>query len=161
MHFEAEHAVALGFFLFLAVLAYYGVHRMIVGALDARINGVKEELAAAEKLRADAQALLASFEAKRKAAEDEAAGIVAQAKTEAEAMQKEAQARLAEFVARRTKQAEDKIANAEAQAAADVRAAAADAAVRAAEAVLKTETTGQTAANLVDQGIKQIARLAS
>jgi len=36
MALEAEHFVALGFFLFLAVLAYYGVHSKIVGALDAR-----------------------------------------------------------------------------------------------------------------------------
>ena len=42
-----------------------------------------------------------------------------------------------EFVARRTKMAETKIAQAEAQAVADVRAAAADAAVAAAEKILR------------------------
>ena len=69
MLLEAEHFVALGFFLFLAVLAYYGVHSKLVGALDGRIDGVKKELAEAQKLREEAQTLLASFEAKRKAAE--------------------------------------------------------------------------------------------
>lgn len=159
MHLEAEHFVAIGFFLFLALLAYYGVHSKIVGALDARIAGVKKELAEAEKLRAEAQTLLASFEKKRKDAETEAAAIVAQAKQEAELMAKESQARLTDFVARRTKQAEDKIAMAEAQAANDVRAAAADAAVKAAETVLSTDARGPAGAGLVDRGIKDIARL--
>jgi F-type H+-transporting ATPase subunit b len=159
MHLEAEHFVAIGFLLFIAVLAYYGVHSKIVGALDARIDGVKGELAEAQKLRDEAQALLASFEAKRKEAEAEAAAIVAQARQEAELLAREAQERTADFIARRTKQAQDKIAQAEAQAASDVRAAAADAAAKAAEVVLKSEVKGATGAGLVDQGIKDIARL--
>ena len=159
MHLEAEHFVAIGFFLFLAVLAYYEVHTKLIGALDARIDGVKKELAEAQKLREEAQTLLASFEVKRKQAEAEASAIVAQAKQEAEMLDKESQERLTDFVARRTKQAQDKIAQAEAQAASDVRAAAADAAASAAEAVLKTETKGAAGASLVDQGIKDLGRL--
>ena len=159
MALEAEHFVALGFFLFLAVLAYYGVHSKIVGALDARIDGVKKELAEAQKLREEAQALLASFETKRKAAEADAAAIVAQAKQEAELLAKESQERMTDYIARRTKQAQDKIAQAETQAANEVRSVAADVATRAAEAVLKTETSGAGGAALVDQGIKDIGRL--
>jgi F-type H+-transporting ATPase subunit b len=60
---------------------------------------------------------------------------------------------MAEFVARRTKQAEAKIALAEAQAAADVRAAAADQAAKAAEVVLRQETKGPTAADLISREI--------
>ena len=48
-----------------------------------------------------------------------------------------------EFVARRTKMAETKIAQAEAQALADVRAAAAEAAVAAAEKILTADREGQ------------------
>lgn len=159
MQLGAEHFVALGFILFLGLLAYYGVHSKIVAALDSRIDGVKKELAEAEKLRAEAQSLLASFEKKRKDAEVDAAAIVAQARQEAELMAQESQARLTDFVARRTRQAEDKIAMAEAQAANDVRAAAADAAVKAAETVLASETRGPGGAGLVDRGIKDISRL--
>ena len=159
MLLEAEHFVAIGFFLFLAVLAYYGVHSKIVGALDGRIDGVKKELAEAQKLREEAQSLLASFDAKRKAAEADAAAIVAQAKQEAELLAKEAQERMTDYIARRTKQAEDKITQAEVQAANEVRSVAADVATRAAEAVLKTETAGAGGAALVDQGIKDLGRL--
>ncbi|MDE2578114.1 MAG: ATP F0F1 synthase subunit B [Hyphomicrobiales bacterium] len=158
MQLEAEHFVALGFFIFLAVLAYFGVHRMLIDSLDARIAGVKKELDEAQKLRSEAQTLLASFEQKRKDAEAEAAAIVAQARQEAANLAKENQERLADFVARRTKQAEDKIAIAETQAASDVRAAAADAAVKAAESVLKADKAA-VGGSLVDQGIKDIGRL--
>ena len=61
-----------------------------------------------------------------------------------------------EFVARRTKQAEAKIAFAEAQAAADVRAAAADHSARAAEIVLRAETQGATGEELVSREISSL-----
>ena len=65
---------------------------------------------AAAKLRDEALALLASFERKAAEAETNAAEIIANAKAEAETLAKEAADRLADFVARRTKQAEAKIA---------------------------------------------------
>jgi F-type H+-transporting ATPase subunit b len=74
-------------------------------------------------------------------------------------MSKEAQARIEEYVARRTKQAQDKIAQAEAQATADVRSAAADAAVKAAETVLKSSAGGPDGSIFVDQGIASVKAL--
>ena len=61
-----------------------------------------------------------------------------------------------EFVARRTKMAETKIAQAEAQALADVRAAAADAAVAAAEKILRETAKGKIADDLIAQGIADV-----
>ena len=74
-------------------------------------------------------------------------------------MAKEAQQRLEDYVARRTKQAQDKIAQAEAQATSDVRAAAADAAVKAAETVLKTSSAGAGGHGFVEQGIASVKTL--
>ena len=159
-HFDAEFFVACGFLLFVALLGYLGVHRLIAKGLDARITRVKAELAEAERLRREAGDLLASFAAKRKAAEAEAAEIVAQARAEADLLAKEAHARMEDFVARRTRQAQDKIAMAEAQAAADVRAAAADAAVRAASIVLKQDVNSGHGGALVDRSIADLRRLA-
>ncbi len=153
---DAEFFVALGFVLFVMVLGYLGVHKTLGGALDNRIEKIKDELAEAARLRAEAQALMQSFTAKTAEAEAQAAGIIAQAKMEAEAMAKETQQRLEEYVARRTKQAEDKITQAEAQATADVRAAAADAAIKASETVLKTRPAG---ADFVGPGIASIKTL--
>jgi F-type H+-transporting ATPase subunit b len=69
---------------------------------------------------------------------------------------KETAERMADFVVRRTKQAETKIAMAEAQASADVRAAAADHAVKAAEVVLRDQTQGATGADLVTREISSL-----
>ncbi|WP_294538006.1 ATP F0F1 synthase subunit B [uncultured Rhodoblastus sp.] len=156
---DAEFFVALGFILFVMVLGYLGVHKTLGGALDGRIAKIKDELAEASRLRAEAQALMQSFAAKTAEAEAQAASIVAQARAEAEAIAKETQVRLEEYVARRTKQAQDKIAQAEAQATADVRAAAADAAVKAAETVLKTSASGAGGAGFIQEGISSIKTL--
>jgi F-type H+-transporting ATPase subunit b len=61
-----------------------------------------------------------------------------------------------DFVARRTKTAESKIAMAEAQAVADVRAAAADAAVTAASAILSQSVKGDIANDLLSRGIAEV-----
>jgi F-type H+-transporting ATPase subunit b len=71
-------------------------------------------------------------------------------------MMQEAEAKMSEFVVRRTKMAEAKIAQAEAQALADVRSSAVDAAVAAAERILKDVTNGKVAEDLFARGIQDI-----
>ena len=153
MVIDAEFYVTLGFIVFVCLLLYLGVHKMVLSALDARGAAIADELAQAQKLRAEATALLASFDRKKAEAEAEAAAIVADARVQAEQMARDAAERMNDFVARRTKQAESKIAFAEAQASADVRAAAADQAVKAAEIVLRDQTQGADGASLVTHEI--------
>ena len=160
MHFlmEAETWVAIAFVIFLGILAYVGVHRTILNALDKRSARIKTELDEARQLRDEAKALLAEYQNKKGEAQREADAIVAGAKADAERMAAEADAKLQDFIARRTKMAETKIAQAEAQALADVRAAAAEAAVTAAEKVLAKTATGKVADALVTQGIADVQK---
>jgi F-type H+-transporting ATPase subunit b len=155
---EAEFWVAMGFIVFVALLGYVGVHRTMTKALDDRTERIKAELDEARRLKEEAAALLAEYQRKRHEAENEAADIVAGAKAEAERLAVEAKARMEEFVARRTKLAETKIAQAEAQATADVRSAAADAAVAAAEAILRREAKGERAGELIARGIDDVRK---
>jgi len=159
MELNEEFWVAIGFILFLVLLAYMGVHSKIAKTLDHRADRIKAELAEAARLKAEAAALLASFVKKKAEAEAEAAAIVAQAKLEAEAIAKDAHERMAEFVTRRTKQAEAKIATAEATATAEVRAAAADAATKAAEIVLTSQAKAGLGDELVTKSITDLKRL--
>lgn len=154
--FDAEFVVAIGFGIFLGLMVYLGMHRKINSALDNRAARISAELAEAARLRAEAQALLASFEQRRTEAEAEAAAVVAQAHAEAEIVASEARTRMTEFLQRRTKQAEEKIGVAETQAAAEVRAAAADAATKAAEIVLRGEAQGAFGAELIAKGIADL-----
>jgi F-type H+-transporting ATPase subunit b len=155
---EAEFWVALGFFVFLGLLGYLGVHRQLGKSLDDRAARIKAELDEAKKLKEEAAALLADYQRKRGEAEHEAADIIAGAKEEAERLAADAKVKLDEFVARRTKLAETKIAQAEAQAAADVRAAAAEAAVAAAEKILAQQTKGDLAGQLIAKGIEDVRK---
>jgi F-type H+-transporting ATPase subunit b len=162
MEIDPEFFVLLGFLVFVGVLIYVGAHRVVLKALDARGEAIAAELSQAAKLRDEATALLASFEKKSAEAEANAAAIVAEARAQAEQLGVEAAERLKEFIARRTKQAEAKIALAEAQAAAEVRAAAAEHAARAAEVVLSDQMKGSAGADLVSREIGQIrGRLSS
>lgn len=155
---DAEFWVAVAFVIFVAGMGYLGVHRMVAKSLDERAGRIKAELDEARKLKDEAAQLLAQYQRKRQEAEGEAQEIIAGAKAEAERLAIEAKAKIEEFVARRTKMAETKIAQAEAQAAADVRAAAADAAVAAAEKILTLQTTGNLAAELISRGIEDVRK---
>jgi F-type H+-transporting ATPase subunit b len=155
---EAETWVAIGFVIFLGVLAYMGAHRRVIDGIDRRQARIKAELEEAVRLREEAQAVLAEFERKAREAENEAASIIAGAEAEAERLATEAKARMEDFVVRRTKMAEAKIAQAEAQALADVRAAAADTAVAAAEKILSAAAKGKVAEDMLARGIEDVKK---
>jgi F-type H+-transporting ATPase subunit b len=146
----------IGLVLFVAVLVYVGLPRIIGGMLDKQIAKIETDLAEAKRLREDAAALLVEYEQKRVAAEKEAEGIVIAAKQEAERLTAEAQTSLADLVARRTKSVEDKIAQAEAQAIAEVRARSAELAVEAARVVL-TDEMNKKGGKVVDDAIADVA----
>lgn len=154
--FTPEFWVAVSFVIFVGILIYVGAHKMILGALDQRTAMIKAELDEARRLKEEAQALLAQYKRKQDEAEQEAAGIIVGARAEAERLAAEAQAKTEEFLARRTKLVETKIAQAEAQAVADVRNAAAEAAVAAAEQVLKETVKGKVAGDLIGKGIAEL-----
>jgi F-type H+-transporting ATPase subunit b len=153
---SAEFWVGVAFVIFWGILFYYGVPQRVLSSLDGRGRRVADELAEANRLRMEAEALLREFETKRAAAEREAAEIVSSARDEAERLARETQEKMADFVKRRTATAETKIAQAEAQAAAEVRAAAVDAAVRASERVLRGELSGPAAEALVAKSLNDV-----
>lgn len=148
--------VGVSFFIFLGILTYFGVPKAIVAALDGRGEKVAQELAEARRLRMEAEKLLAEYEAKRKAAETEAASIIAAAGEEAQRLAAEAEAKLNDFVTRRTKSAQEKIAQAESQAEADVRAAAAEAATKAAEIIIRAQVGGKAGDALFAAGLDEV-----
>ena len=156
MVLEAEFWVAVAFVIFVGILVYVGVPRMLIGALDARAKRVQAELDEARRLKEEAQKLLAEYKSKQRQADEEAAAIIAGAKAEAERIAAESKTKMEEFVARRTKLAETKIAQAEAQAVADVRAAAAEAAAAAAEKILTESVKGKVADDLITRGIGDV-----
>jgi F-type H+-transporting ATPase subunit b len=156
MFAEPEFWVAVAFVILMGVFVYFGVHNTVLRALDHRSERIKAELDDARRLKEEAAKLLAEYKARRATAEREAQEIIASAKADAERIAVESKSKIEDFVARRTKTAESKIALAEAQALADVRAAAADAAVTAASRILSRTVTGQVADDLLAKGISEV-----
>jgi len=154
---DAHFWVGVALVVFIAILAFVGVPRLAMGALDAKAARVQAQLDEATQLREEAQALLAKIQADREASEKLAVEILANARAQAKLMQDETQAKLAEQLQRRGELAERRIATAEAQAAADVKAAAADLAAQMAEQVLSARLAGAKSDPLVDSAIGQLA----
>ena len=156
MFTEPETWVAIAFVILMALFAYLGIHRTVLKALDHRAERIKAELDDARRLKDEAAKLLAEYKNKRASAEREAAEIISSAQADAQRIAAEAKTKIEDFVARRTKTAESKIALAEAQAVADVRAAAANAAVAAASNILSQSVKGSVADDLLAKGIAEV-----
>jgi F-type H+-transporting ATPase subunit b len=143
-------------FLILMGAAFKKVSAAFISGLDARAGRIKAQLQEAEKLREDAQSLLADYQRKQRAAAQEAEAIVAQAKNEAQRMREQAQADLQEALKRREQQALQKIAQAEAEALDEVRKQAVDLALAASARLMADNLDDDRAARLVDEAISDL-----
>jgi F-type H+-transporting ATPase subunit b len=152
----AEFWVGIAFVVFVLILLYYQVPKLIAKALDDRSEAIRKELDEARRLREEAQDLLADYQKKHRNVGQEAESILESARREAEAFAHETRTTLKDTLERRTQQAEDKIARAETQAVDDVRAAAIDLALAAAEKIMREKTAGPGGAPLVDQSIRDL-----
>ena len=139
---------------FLGILVYLKVPAKLLEALDNRSEKIRSDLDKARRLREEAQALLAEYQRKFSAVEEEAQAIINQAKHEADAMAEDARARMEEYVTRRTKAVEQRIAQAEATAISEVKARAVDVAAAAAARIAAAKSEGVVGDRLVDAAIK-------
>jgi F-type H+-transporting ATPase subunit b len=153
----AHFWVGAAFVVFLVILVMAGVHKFAWKALGDAGDKVRAQLDEANRLRQEAEVLLARIKADRDASEKLSAEILANAEEQAKRMQAEAQERLVEQIERRGQLAERRIATAEAQAAAEVKAAAGELAAQMAEQVLAARIAGAKSDPLIDGAIGQLA----
>lgn len=155
---DPETWVAIAFVLFVFVVLYYKLPHRIVQALDQRSAAIARELEEAQKLRAEAEALLADYKQRAENAQTEAGAIVAQAEREAEAYAKEARASFDEMIARRLNVAEQKIKLEEEKARKQIRAQAAELAISAAEQLIEQKMTGKLAEEAISTSLDRIKK---
>ncbi|WP_136636505.1 F0F1 ATP synthase subunit B [Pseudooceanicola onchidii] len=153
---NTDFIVLLAFILFVAVLFYFGVPKMLGGMLDKRADQIKSELDEAKSLREEAQALLASYERKQKDVQAQADRIVATAKAEASDAAEQAKKDLEASIARRLAAAEDQIASAEASAVKEVKNRAVTIAVAAARDVITSQMKAADANKMIDDAIETV-----
>ena len=149
--------VALAMLAVFALLIWKKVPGAIANALDTKIALIRDQLAEAEALRTEAEALKAEYEKKAKSADKDRAALIERAKHEAEEIVAKAKSDAEALIERRGRMAEDKIAAEERVAVELLRTAAADAAAKAAARLIAERHDAATDAKIVDQAIKEIA----
>lgn len=153
---DPEFWVAIGFVLFIVVLVRQGVHRAIGKALDGRGQRIAFEMTEAARLRAEAQALLEAAQARYTRAEADAATIIEQSRTAAAALAAKAEADLGATIARRSADAQGRIAVAERAAIGGLRARVASLATAAAGRVIAEDADPALHARLADRAICEV-----
>ncbi len=148
--------VAIAFILFVGVLLYLKVPKMVAKMLDDRAAGIRTEIDEARALQEEAKQILASYERKRKEVSEQSASIIAAAKVESEAAAAQAQADLKETIARRLAAAEDQIQSAQDAAVREVKDKAVAVAVAAARDVISKGMAAKEANALIDAAIKDV-----
>ncbi|MGH6890817.1 MAG: F0F1 ATP synthase subunit B [Dongiaceae bacterium] len=149
--------VYLGFVIFVIAVGPK-LWRALAQLLDRRALRIKSDLDEAQKLKDEAQALLAEYQRKQRDAMREAEEIIANAKGLAQRQIKEAGKKLEENLARREKASLEKIAQAEAQALTEVRREAVDVATAAAARIIRSQVDGARGAALIDQAISEVEK---
>jgi F-type H+-transporting ATPase subunit b len=150
---DATFFALVALIMFLGIVFWAGAHKTAGKALDDRSTQIAKDLADAKRLREESEALLNEYKQKRLDAEKEAADIVSRARADATAYGEEAKRKLSDSLERRTKQAEQKIAMAEASATKDVRAAATELAIAAASRVLADGAKGTGGSKMIEDSI--------
>ena len=145
--------VSLAMLVFIGILLWKGVPKLITGGLDAKIAAIREQLDEAKKLREEAEALRAEYAAKIANAEKDAAAMIDHAKVEADGIVAKAESDAKEMIARRERMATDKIAAAERGAVEELRAKAAAAATEAARDLIAAKHGVEADRALVDEAI--------
>lgn len=154
---EAAGIVSLSMLVVLALLLWKKVPGAIGRALDSKIAVIREQLAEAESLRKEAEALKAEYQAKADTAGAEAEAMLTRARGEAEAIVAKAQTDAEALVARRTKMAEDKIAAEELAAVNELRTAAAEASAKAAARLIAERHDPAADEALINRSIGELA----
>lgn len=156
---DATVWVSLAMAIFIVILLVKKVPALIGQSLDGKIATIRAQLEEASKLRAEAEALKAEYQAKLADAEKDAAAMRARAEEEAALMVAEAKATTTDLVKRRQKMAEDKIAAAERTAIAEIRAKAVSAATAAATSLIAGHHDAAADKAIVDGTIRSLGSI--
>ena len=148
--------VALAMLTVFAIMLWKRVPALIAAALDKKIAGIREQLDTASKLRDEAAALKAEYEAKAKAADEEIAVLKAAAEKQAADVVAKAKDDAAQLIARHKAVAEAKIGAAERAAVDELRARAAGAAAAAAGELIAEQHGAEADRQLADQIIAKL-----
>ncbi len=147
--------VLLGFLIFVAFV-YKRAATIVTTKLDERADNIRKQIEEARTLREEAQAMLAQYQRQQRDAEKAAAGLVADAKVQADNLLKQAQVDAEAAAERQKKMAEARIAQMEAHAVAEIRAVAAEVAVQATRSLIEQNMDAGKANTILADSIEKL-----
>jgi len=142
--------------IILVLVLWKPVKEQLIGALDRRADQIRRELDEAQRLREEAQALLAKHQRQLHDGEGLAASILQHGAEENERVEKQLRADLTASIERRTRAAEERIAQEEASAVAEIRGKAADLAIRTTRRLLAEQLDPAKEQDLISSAIKDV-----
>ncbi|MBI3812483.1 MAG: F0F1 ATP synthase subunit B [Nitrospirae bacterium] len=131
---------------------------VILRMLEEREKKIRNDLDQAERLKLEAQLLLAQYEAKLKSIHDQARTILEAASKQALLQLEENEQRMEQEAQRMLAEARSEIQRDQLQAVREVRRAAVDLTLLAAEKVLSRSLTGADHRRLIDEAVQETAR---
>ena len=144
--------------IILIVLVWKPFKLHVLGGLDKRAEQIKSELDEAKRLHEEAKEMLARHRRQLHEGKSLAADIQAQAEAETERLQQRLKDEFEQLVERRTRQAEERIAQEEARAMAEVRSRAADLTVATTRKLLTEKLGGDAAQRVMKASIGEVTK---
>jgi F-type H+-transporting ATPase subunit b len=146
---------AVSFAILLFLLKRYAFPA-ITEMLDARERSIAQNLAKAEQARKEAEQLLAEYQAKLNAAQQQAAAMLDQARKQAQQASDENQRRVKEETDRMLAAARDEMARERLRLTRELREQAVDLVLTATERVIRRNLTDADSKRLVKEAIEQV-----
>ncbi len=140
-----------------AIVAWKKGREPLLEILDARSERIRKELEEAERLRVEAQEVLADYQRKHRDAMETANEIIETASEKAARMEQDMEVRMQDELARREQQLVDRIARAEQAAIKEIRFKAADIATSTVETILKEQMKDKDS-ELIEDAIKTLPK---
>lgn len=154
---EPHFWVAAAFVLFVALFIKY-ILPSVNKALDARAADIAQQLEQANRLRAEAEALLQASQMQQEAVLREAQTILSQAESDAREIAQRAESDLKQTMARRMAQADEKIMRAQQQAVARLRSQMVEVATETARQVIAAHVSASAEDPAIARAITSIER---
>jgi len=146
---------AVSFAILLFLLKRYAFPA-ITEMLDARERTIAQNLAKAEQARKDAEQLLADYQTKLKAAQQEATAMLDQARKQGQQLADETQRRVKEETDRTLAASRDEIARERLRLTKELREQAVDLVLTATERVIRRNLTDADSKRLVKEAVEQL-----
>lgn len=144
-------------FVAFMVLAFVFGRKSVLDILDAKIEKIRHDISAAEKLQIEAEALLADYKSNLQNASVEADRIIAKAKQQAADIRVQAEKDFADTMTRREAMLKTRVEQMERTAVEDIRRYAAELAVSATTEIIAQKLSEQKASALTDESIRHIS----